>query len=225
MRRRLLSWSAPVAALIVVLMLKALSVVVFGDAAAKDFAAGAPAALRTDVRALGILNVVEPAKQPFAEGALAVLEGRLPDAQARFSAALAGTDAPASCPVRVNLELVRETLGDEAAGVFDADTAARQYRAALDVVRQAPRGCFAGNDDPDPGRRAVRDGAAARLEDKVAAVAAVPPAPPAPPPPGGTAPAPAPAGGSAPANPSLRLDPGTGDPLERLQQILQDARG
>ncbi len=225
MRRRLLVWSAPVVVLIVLLMVKAVSVVVLGHSAERHFAEGDQQGLRTDVAALGVLNVLEPAKAEFAKGALAVLDGRLDAAEDSFSAALAGTDGAASCPVRVNLELVRETLGDRAAGIFDANTAARQYSNALDVVRDAPAGCFAGNADPDSGRRAVLDGAAARLQDKLRTLATLPPPPP--PPPVAAAPAPTPIIGPSPTepDPGRRLDPGAGDPLERLQQILRDAQG
>ncbi|TLH71931.1 hypothetical protein C1S82_19550 [Mycolicibacterium cosmeticum] len=224
-RRKLLLWSAPVAVLLALVVVKALSVVIAGDSAARNFAAGRPDALRTDVAVLGALNIVEPARAHVAAGGLAVLEDRLDDADAGFATALARTAKESSCPVRVDLELVRETLGDRAAGRFDAESAAAHYRGALEVVRQAPERCFGGNADPDADRRAIREAAAARLEDKLRAVAAAPPPPP--PPPAVGAPAPAPVGGTAPTerDPGRQLHPGTGDPLERLQQILQDAKG
>lgn len=225
-RRRLLLWSAPVAVLVVVLMVKALSVVIAGDSAVRNFAAERADALRTDIAVLGVLNILQPARVHAAEGGLAVLEDRLDDADEHFAAALGRAGHASSCPVRVDLELVRETLGDRAAGAFDAETAARHYRGALEVVRQAPDRCFAGNADPDADRRAIRESAAARLEDKLRAVAAVPPPPP-PPPPAATAPVPVPVDGTAPTerDPGRRLNPGIGDPLDRLQQILGDARG
>lgn len=225
-RKRLLLWSAPIAALVVLFTVKALSVVIAGDSAVRNFAEGRADALRTDVAVLGVLNILEPARADVAGGALAVLQDRLDDADAHFAAALVRTPDESSCPVRVDLELVRETLGDRAAGRFDADTAARHYRDALEVVRQAPDRCFGGNADPDADRRAVRDSAAARLEDKLRGVAAVPPPPP--PPPAATGPVPPPpVGVTAPTerDPGRRLHPGAGDPLDRLQQILQDAHG
>ncbi len=65
-------------------------------------------------------------------------------------------------------------------------------------------------------RRTLLDGAAARLTDKIGVVSAPTPPPPAP----QSSPY-----GSAPTDPDrqLRLNPGVGDPLERLQQILRDA--
>lgn len=226
LRRRLLVFSAPIAVLMVIALLKMCSVVIAGGLAASDFAQKDAGALRTDVAALDVLNVVEPAKAYFAAGNLAVLDGRLEDADKQFTQALAHTDPADSCDTRVNLELVRETLGDKAAGVLDVEKAVANYRSALAAVNDAPAGCFEGNADSDQERRAVRDAAAARLEGKIDDMAVAPPPPPpppaaAPPPP----PPPPPAGQSAPdeRDPRLRLNPDSGDPLERLQQILRDA--
>jgi hypothetical protein len=214
LRRRLLVFSAPVAVLMVVAILKSSSVVIAGGSAATDFAHRDNGALRSDVAVLSLLNVVEPAKAYFAAGDLAVLDGRLEDADAQFANALARTDAAESCPTRINLEIVRETLGDRAAGVLDGTAAAARYRGALSVVDGAPAGCFGAD-------------TAARLHDKIDAALVAPPPPPPPvaepPPP----PPPPPSGGSAPDEPDrqLRLNPGSGDPLDRLQQILRDAAG
>jgi hypothetical protein len=225
LRRRLLLFSAPIALLLVIVLLKLSSVVIAGGLAASDFAQKDTGALRTEVATVNALNVVEPAKAFFAAGDLAVLDGRLEDADAQFSEALARTGPAESCATRVNLELVRETLGDKAAGVLDVATAVARYRSALTAVNDAPAGCFEGNADPDPERRVVRNEAAARLNDKIDDLQAAPPVPPppsaAPPPP----PPPPPAGESAPdeRDPRLRLNPDSGDPLERLQRILRDA--
>lgn len=224
LRRRLLVFSAPVVILLVVVVVKAWSVVIAGDSAATAFAERDAGGMRGDVAVLELLDVVEPAKAPFAAGDLAVLENRLADADARFGEALARIAASESCPVRVNLELVRETLGDRAADVFDGRTAVRWYRSALAVVDDAPDGCFLGSSDPDEERRPLLDTAAARLADKIAAVSVAPPPPP--PPPGAPPPsAPLSPSGSAPTDPDrqLQLNPGVGDPLERLQQILRDS--
>jgi hypothetical protein len=63
-----------------------------------------------------------------------------------------------------------------------------------------------------------------RLNSKIDAVSVLPPPPPPPPP---VAPPPPPPPASAPGSTQpdaqLRLNPGVGDPLDRLQQILRDA--
>jgi hypothetical protein len=162
--------------------------------------------------------VVEPAKAPFAAGSLAVLDNRLEEADREFSESLARTE---SCATRVNLELVRETLGDRAFAVFDNGAAVTHYLGARNVVEKAPQGCFAGNTDPDPQRQTLRDEALVRLNQKIDAAQI---APPPPPPPGATPAPPPPAqapGTTTQDDPQLRLGPGT--PMERLQQILRDA--
>jgi hypothetical protein len=224
-RQRLLGYSAPVAAVVILVVVKCLSVVIAGDLAVSHFTARETEALHRDVGALSVFNVAEPAKAPFAAGTLAVLQNRLDDADRQFSAALAAGGGDESCPARVNLVLVRETVGDRAVAAFDGRGALDHYLSARQLVDQAPQGCFADNRDPDEARRAVRDQSAARLDRKIAAArAAVPPPPPAPA--VGTPAAPPPVSGPASDNPDtrLRLDPGAGDPYDRLRQILRDAQ-
>lgn len=248
LRRRLLLWSAPVVLLAVAVAVKMISVVLVGDSAISHFARGDGAALHADASRLGVLNLIEPAKAPFAGGSAAVLEGRLGDADDEFSRALAGDQ---SCPVRVNLELVRETQGDVAAAAGRTAAAEERYRSALGIVTEAAAGCFAGNDDAQPDRRVVRAEAQARLNAKIAWLHSVPPPPPPgmaapppppPPPPAGAAPAesdttpPAlgPSGqGLSDISPDRLPSPGVqpsaphqlggGDPLDRLRQLLTDA--
>ena len=222
LRRRLLVFSAPVAVLLVVVIVKSLSVGIAGDSAASAFTERDNAALRRAVNSLTVLNVIEPAKAYFAAGALAVLDNRLEEADHQFSESLARTEPAESCAARVNLQLVRETLGDRAAAVLDGRTAIAQYVSARTVVEQAPQGCFAGNADTDPERQVLRDDTLRRLNAKIGAAQIAPP--PAPPPPGVSATPPPRAqsgGSSAETDTQLRLEPGT--PMDQLQQILRDA--
>lgn len=229
LRRRLLLFSAPVVLAVLAIALKLIATVLAGNSAVSNFADRDPDALRTDVAVMNLLDIVEPAKAPFAAGTLAVLDDRLADADAHFSEALSRTAPGDLCPGLVNLELVRERQGDVDAWENRPDTARERYLSALDLVEHAPDGCFAGNSDPDPERRAVRHDAAARLQAKLAGLTAAPPPPPPPP----TAPPPpprAPTPALAVPDPdtprdALRLDPGAGDPLDKLQQVLRDAAG
>lgn len=228
LRRRLLIYSAPVAGVALLVAIKLLSVVLAGNSAGHAFASRDGDAVRSDAAILGIANVVEPARAPFAAGAAAVLDGRLEDADAHFAAALARTDLAGSCPVRVNLELVRETQGDRAAAAGDRARADERYASALAIVDAAPQACFSGNTDPDPQRHAIRDDAANRLAAKRTALNVPPPTtpPPPPPPPAAPPPPPPPVAAVAPGDreiPPRRLDPSGGDPLDKLQQVLQDA--
>ncbi|WP_157011701.1 hypothetical protein, partial [Mycobacterium celatum] len=167
---------------------KMISVAVVSNSAVGDFAAHDIAALRDDVSALKSFDVFEPAKTSFADADLAVLEGRLDDASAGFQESLAHIGFAHSCPVRVNLELVTETLGDLAARAGNVQVSEQRYNSAITVVKEAPQGCFAGNDDPDVNRRRIRHEALPRLEQKVANLHKPPPSsnqespPPSPPP-------------------------------------------
>lgn len=224
-RRRLMLLSALPAALLLAVAGALISVVVAGQSAQQNYASGAAGAMSDDVAVLQRFGLMEPANKHFAAGALAVLEDRLADADREFTQSLAHTRGDRSCPVRVNLELVRERQGDVAAWEARLDDARERYASALTVIDDAPPGCFAGNDDPDADRRAVRAEAAARIAAKVQNLGAVAPlAPPPPPPPGAAAPA-APVGeGPQQESPQTRrLDPGRGDPLDALQRLLTDA--
>jgi hypothetical protein len=230
LRRRLLLVSTPLAVVVLLAALKMISLVLAGNSAITDFRGRDTAALRDDVAVLNVFNVIDPEKALFATGDLAVLERRLDEADAQFSAALSRTDPARSCPVRINLELVREVQGDTAVGDGNPDRARERYTTALAVIDAAPAGCFAGNPDPEPERRALRSEAAARVGAKLAALNQPPPPPaaePSAPQPFAPPPPPIPVIPviTAPdvAQPPRRLDPGEGNPLERLQQLLQDS--
>lgn len=226
LRRRLLMFSAPVVVVMLLAAVKMISVVAAGNSAESHFTAGEVSGLRADVSTLRIVNVIEQDKALFAAGTLAVLEGRLDQADAQFSEALSRSGSAQSCATRVNLELVRERQGDLDAWEGRSNLARDNYRSALTVVEGAPAGCFAGNTDPDAERRAVREDSATRLAAKMANLTTAPPPLPPPPPPAVAAapppPALAPPESEAPEAP-LRLEPGAGDPLERLKQLLEDA--
>ncbi|GFG52552.1 hypothetical protein CQY20_09300 [Mycolicibacterium agri] len=231
LRRRLLWLSAPVVAVALLVSLKMLSVVIAGHSAVSNFESKDADGLHDNASTLAFANVIEPAKAPFAAGAAAVLDGRLDEADAKFLESLSLTPRQQSCPVRINLQLTRERQGDIDAWEGRPDEARDRYSSALTVVNEAPAGCFAGNDDPDEDRRAVRNDAAARLAAKIAGLDVPPAAPPPPPPPAAAAPPPPPppaapdaADPDAPL-PTLLLEPDAGDPADKLRQILQDAAG
>jgi len=181
-RRALVVYSIPPALLALVAAGKMISVLLVGGDAVHDFTRHDTEALRGDIGALSLLNIIEPQKVTVAQGDLAVLDARLADAEHAFSAALAGTPDTESCAARVNLELVRETLGDLAARSGDKTLARHHYTGALDVVNAAPPHCFTANNDPNPDRGRIRNATPERLKDKIASLDR-PPAPPPPPPP------------------------------------------
>ncbi|MCV7286462.1 hypothetical protein H7J87_14125 [Mycolicibacterium wolinskyi] len=181
LRRRLYLYAAPVLIVLLVVAAKMISVVIAGNSAISDFDRHDIDALRGDISILEFVDVIDPAKTSFATGDLMVLEGRLADAEARFQESLSRTDAAASCPVRVNLELVQETLGDIATRSNDRAAAEKWYNTAISVVKEAPAQCFEGNDDANEDRRAIRAEALPRLEQKLKNLDRPPPPPPSPP--------------------------------------------
>jgi hypothetical protein len=238
LRRRLMLFSAPIVVVALLAALKMISVVVAGNAAVSDFESHDIKALRGDVSTMALANIIAPENVSFAQGVLAAVEGNLGEADSRFGELLSQADAAGSCPVRLNLELVRETQGDLSARSGRLEKAEERYTSALGVIKDAPAGCFGGNGDPDAERRAIRSDAAARLTDKIRALHAPPARPPAPPPPAPPPPPPPVGAGSGPggladvgadrlpgtaAFPELRLDPGMGNPLDRLQEALANS--
>lgn len=180
LRRRLYVFSAPVAILVLLAAFKMIAVGVVGDRTIADFDRHDIEALRHDLSSLGIFDVIDPAKTSFAAGDLSVLEGRLHEADDHFSQSLTRTGKGQSCPVRINLLLVRETLGDLATRAGNRDEVARLYTDAIALASDAPPACFAGNTDPNPDRRAIRNSAITRLQQKLDALHAPPGAPPLP---------------------------------------------
>ena len=206
---------------------KLISVVVAGNAAQRHYDSGDIGALDDDVAILQVFDVIEPANAAFAAGALAVLDDRLEVADAQFSEALARTDPPHTCPARINLVLVRERRADIDAWEARLDSARTQYLSALQVLADAPAGCFAGNQDTDPQRRAIRAETAARIDAKLRNLGTAAPPPPLAPPPAAAAPPAAPPPVSAPGTDdpaeARQLDPTAGDPMEVLRRLLRDA--
>lgn len=160
-------FSAPVAILVLLAAFKMIAVGVVGDRTIADFDRHDIEALRHDLSSLGIFDVVDPAKTSFAAGDLSVLEGRLHEANDHFSESLTRTDNAQSCPVRINLLLVRESLGDLATRAGNRDEGERFYTEALALAGDATPACFAGNTDPNPDRRAIRNSAVTRLKQKL----------------------------------------------------------
>ena len=155
-RRRLLLWSALPALLALAVALKLLGAAWSGGQAADAFARNDVPAAESAAAALGVANFLERHKAPFAAGDALVLRGDYAGARTAFEAALADAPPADECPVRVNLVLSIERLGDAAAGGDGADGVAL-YGEALAVANDAPAGCF------EEGG-ADRDGAGERLQ-------------------------------------------------------------
>lgn len=161
----MLLWSAVPVLLVLFVAAKLLSLGILADRAASGFASGNAAAVDAAAGGLGFANVVEPHKAPFAAGDAAALAGDYVSARVLFEQSL-GLVPPGSkdeCPVRTNLVLVIERLGDQRAQAGDPASAVSLFKEALAAAAQASQGCLAA-ESATGGRLAE---ARERLEGKI----------------------------------------------------------
>lgn len=166
-RRRLLLWSALPVLLVLCFAAKLLSLGILADHAATGFAAGNAPAVDAAARGLGLANVVEPHKAPFAAGDAAVAKEDYATARSQFEEALGLVSAGSgdACIIRVNLVLAVERLGDQRQQAGDPASAVLLFKEALATAGQASEGCLAGN--PETGGPLAD--AKERLESKLGA--------------------------------------------------------
>lgn len=175
-RRRLLLWSALPVLLLLCVAGKLLSVGLLAGQAAGAFAARDAAAATMAAEGLGLANVVEPHKAPFAAGDAQVLAGDYAAARPLFEDALDAVPRGSGdeCIIRVNLSLAVEKTGDANLRTQDPASAAALYGEALDIVEAAPPGCFSAGADGQAGEQLTE--AQGRLNEKLAAGQAPEPA-------------------------------------------------
>ncbi len=144
LRRRLVLWSLPAVVVLLLLAVKLCSVVVLGEQARTAFTAGDATGVEDAAGRLGVANVVEPFKAPFALGDARALAGDLDGARSAFEVALglAPRDGIEACQIRVNLVLTLEQLGDAAKASSGLPAAKTYYDRVQAVVAEAPPGCF-----------------------------------------------------------------------------------
>lgn len=179
-RRRLLLWTLLPVLLALCVAGKLLSLGVLAGTAAARYAAGDSAGVDAAAGGLGVANVVEPHKAPFAAGGAAVLRGDYGAARTAFETALSTVPAGSGdeCLIRVNLALAIERLGDARVQAGDPASAAALYQDALAAARQAPQECLSPDAEAGAGSRLAE--AAERLEGKLNSAAQAPGATPAP---------------------------------------------
>jgi hypothetical protein len=169
-RRRMLLVSAAPMLIGATLAVKLLSVGYLGGEAAGSFSRGDQAALSSAASVLGMANIVERHKAPFAAADALILGGDYGGARSLFEASLADAAPADECKVRVNLVLTIEHLADAAAAgagpgksADSAAEAAALYDDGLAAVSAAPPGCFSPEDSQDTPNGA--DGEGERLQE------------------------------------------------------------
>lgn len=141
-RRRLVLWSLPVVLIAALFSAKTLSAAMAADQAAGHYASKDYEAAANAARAQLFLNIFEQWKAHFNLGDAYVGLGVLDDAQKEFETALELASGADECTVRVNLALLFELRGDNAADAGAVDEARTEYDAALAVIAAADEGCF-----------------------------------------------------------------------------------
>jgi hypothetical protein len=165
--------SAAPGLLAVALAVKLLAASSFGSQAAEAFTRSDQAGVSSAAAGMGIANVVERFKAPFAAGDALALAGDYAGARTLFEEALAGAPPADECKVRVNLVLTRETLADKGAGSPDSGAdAARLYSEGMAAVKAAPAGCFTAGSNENSANGADGEGDRLRAaEDRLQAKA------------------------------------------------------
>ncbi|UUL75165.1 hypothetical protein NG819_12470 [Pseudarthrobacter sp. Fe7] len=148
---------------------KFLSLGVLAGRAAAGFEEGNASAVDAAAGGLGVANVVEPHKAPFAAGDAAALAGDYGTARTLFEQSLTMVPGGSGdeCLVRVNLTLVIERLGDQRLQARDPASAASLFKEALTVAGQAPQYCLSA--DAEAGAAGRLNDAKGRLEGKLGA--------------------------------------------------------
>jgi uncharacterized membrane protein YgcG len=167
LRRRLILFSVLPAVVLVAIAVKLVTMVVYGYSARSHYLSYDSYGLADDVQMLKSLNVIDSYKPYFAEGDRYLLEGKLADAESEFKKSLSLVNQKRSCPVRINLEVVLETLGDLRNADKHRDEAKPFWTEALKLTQEAPGGCFDTKTEPDEERRKHLNETEQRLEDKL----------------------------------------------------------
>ena len=169
LRRRFWGWSAPAVLVVLLVAVKLLSLLLFAALSQWAYSDRAFERAAGLTAPLGVLNVVEPWVHHFDRGAAYAQVGVLEVARQEFTRALdlAPEDDRVSCVIRVDLVLTIEAQGD--AAVLDLRFADAQalYEQGLQVVEEAPEGCFEPPSSPqEPDTQQPLDDARERLDEK-----------------------------------------------------------
>ncbi|WP_221584729.1 hypothetical protein [Microbacterium sp. G2-8] len=146
--------SAPVVLLALALVVKILAMYAFAHQSIEAYVRGDAPQTVAAAQHLQPLNWFEPWKAPYDLGVGYGLDEQLPEARAEFERALPLASGLDVCPVRTNLAITIERMGD-AARAADPAGAAALYGEALQITLDTPKECRseeAREQSPDPQR-------------------------------------------------------------------------
>ena len=161
LRVRLMLFAIPVAILALLLAAKLFTMVFVGQQTVQSYAAGDYEGSLNSAEQQKILNLVEQWKAPYNTGTSYLQLGLNDKARVELESALPLTSGADQCPVRSNLAIAIERLGDAAVAASDVEGGRALYNEALAVLAQAPAEC------PDSTSAKPMEETRVRLEQKL----------------------------------------------------------
>lgn len=158
-RRRIRLWIAvgtlPLTLAALLFAGKLLSMYAFAHQAISAYVVDDYAGSTSAARGQEFLNWFEPYKAPYNVGTALGAAEELPAAEKKLTEALQLARGLEVCPVRINLALVYERMGDAQRQGGDGSAAAELYGKAMTVTLETPEECHsedAQQQSPDPSR-------------------------------------------------------------------------
>ena len=173
-QRQALAWLALPAVIVLAFSIKVIGMYAAAHQSISAYWKGDYPAAIDAARGQEFLNWFEPYKAPFNAGTAFAASGAFDQARDRFTEALGLAHGLEVCPVRFNLALALERLGDDALAARDRHAALAHYTESLAVTRAAPAECdsdaaSARSSDPSRSMGEALDAAERRVSEKLGA--------------------------------------------------------
>ncbi|GGA58805.1 hypothetical protein GCM10011490_05960 [Pseudoclavibacter endophyticus] len=140
-RKRLMLLGIPVAILALLVAAKFLSMTVIANRTVSAYEVADYESALNSAQQQKFLNVVEQWKAPYNTGTVYLQLGLNQEARTELEAALPLASGADECPIRSNLAIAIERIGDQHDADGDGDAAREAWQQALAVLSQAPAEC------------------------------------------------------------------------------------
>lgn len=178
LRKRLFLWAIPLAILVALLAIKLISMSIVGGRSVSLYEGGDYEGSLNSSQQQKFVNIIERWKAPYNTGTNYLQLGLLPEARAELESALPLASPLEQCPIRSNLAITLERMGDAELAAGRVNEARDLWMQGLTVLDQAAPECDESTSD-EP-----MDDTQQRIEEKLAEEEATDPNDPnAPPPP------------------------------------------
>lgn len=173
-QRKALAWLALPAVIVLAFSAKVIGMYASAHQSISAYWKGDYPAAIDAARGQEFLNWFEPYKAPFNAGTAFAASGAFDQARDRFAEALGLARGLEVCPVRFNLALAIERLGDDALAAHDHRGALAHYAESLAITQGTPAECdsdaaSAHSSDPSRSLGEALDAAERRVGEKLGA--------------------------------------------------------